>query len=40
MGEKGVPTVAIFAWDGVYACVRGRFVVGRFCDVCEVFIGL
>ena len=25
--------VAIFAWDGVYACVRGGFIVGPFCDV-------
>ena len=35
-----VMLVAIFAWHGVYTCVRGGFVVGPFCDVCEVLNGL
>ena len=30
--------VAIFAWNRVYACVRGGFVVGPFCDVCEFLL--
>ena len=32
--------VAIFAKGGVYACVRVGFIVGPFCDVCDVFNGL
>ena len=37
LGFADVMFVAIFAWDGIYACMRGGFVVGPFYDVCEVF---
>ena len=40
LGFADLIIVAIFAWGGVYASLRGGFVVGLFWDIFEVFNGL
>ena len=39
LGFVNIMFFAIFAWNGVYACVQDGFVVGLFCDICKVFNG-